>query len=106
MEYIFADIIIWMAVAMLLLAAGLTVYSLVRSLKKNRRPKYENRVPAAKIAWLSAALVAVTAAVSLLVGSLTDMFIATTLVLLAVASGAVIIGSMKSLSRKRAKNNP
>lgn len=103
MEYIFADIIIWMAIAMLLLAAGLTIYSLVRSLKKNRRPKYENGVPAAKIAWLSAALVAVTAAVTLLAGSLTDMFMVTALVLLIVASGAVITGSVRSLRRAKSR---
>lgn len=103
MDGIIADIFIILSILVLLATAGITIYSVVRSLRANRRPENENGVPVRKIELATVAGVIIVSLPSLLFGSFTDMCIITAVILLVAASIAVIAGRIISLKlRKRA----
>lgn len=92
MDSIIADLFIVLCSVALLATAALTAYSVVRSLKANKRPKMENGVPVRMIGLATIGVMLAIALPTLLLGSLTDMCIITATAMLAIASIAVIYG--------------
>lgn len=103
MDCIIANIIIAVALLTLLATATITVLSLVHSLRVNKRPKVENGVPTRSITLYTLGLLLAVALPTLLIGSMTDMCIITSIVLLTVASVLVVRGRINTLKRARNK---
>ncbi|MBQ0073912.1 MAG: hypothetical protein KBT34_06935 [Prevotella sp.] len=102
MDSIIADIIIILSILALAATIGITLYSIFRSLKANKRPKMENGIPVRMIELCTVILLLAIALPSLLFGSLTDMCIITATVLLVIASTSIIYGRILSARlRKR-----
>lgn len=86
----------------ILAAAVLTVWSLVRSHKVSKRPKEENGVPVRMIGLATLGGLIIVALPTLLIGSFTDMCIITAFIMLLVATIAVICSKViTSRLRKR-----
>lgn len=115
---VLTDLVLVLMYLMTAVALGIAVYSVVKGSRMRSSEKVVNGVPVAKIAWGTIAFVAVSLVATFLVGSseplkvngtlfkdafwlrLTDMFIYTSLVLIAVA--VVAVGySMSGINRKR-----
>ncbi len=105
MDSIIANIVIVVSALTLLAAAALTAYSVAHSLRVNKRPKMENGVPTRTIGIATIVMLLAVAIPTLLIGSVTDMCITTSLVLLVTAAGLVIYGRAKTLRRVRG-NHP
>ncbi len=101
MGTLFVDIVIVLAAVAIVAAIGISAWSVVVSLRKNKPLKRENGVPIRNIRLCTAALVAAVVVPTLLIASMTDMCIITSLVMLAVASVAVIVSRIRTLSRVR-----
>lgn len=115
---VLTDLVLVLMYLMVAVALGVAVYSVVKGSRTRSSEKIVNGVPVAKIAWGTVAFVAVLLVVTFLAGSseplkvngtlfsdafwlrLTDMFIYTSLLLIAAA--VVAVGySMSGINRKR-----
>lgn len=101
MDSFIANTAIIVSLLTLLAAAGLTAYSVSRSMRLNKRSTEENGVPKRNITIGTVALLLIVALPSLVFGSVTDMCIITSLVLLTVAAALVIYGRVQTLKRVR-----
>lgn len=81
------DIVIVISALALVLALASTGWSVARSLRKNRRSKYENLVPVARIHWAIVAGLILVAVPTLLIATPTD----TVLILAATTLTAALI---------------
>lgn len=82
-------------------AAGIMGYSIFHSLKTNKRSETENGVPTRRIELATVALLVVVGLPTLLFGSLTDMCIILSAVLLIVAGVLIVVGRVKSARRAK-----
>lgn len=117
-EELLAEVMLWLMYALLLVASGVTLWSVVHSLRKRSREQSPTRgVPARPVAYAAAGLLVGTMILSFLLAStrpllingevfddtfwlrVTDMFIWTLIVMLTVAVAGVLIG-MSGLSRR------
>ena len=115
---VLTDLVLVLMYLMTAIALGVAVYSVVKGGRTRSSEKIVNGVPVAKIAWGTVAFVAVLLVVTFIAGSseplkvngtlfsdafwlrITDMFIYTSLLLIAVA--VVAVGySMSGINRKR-----
>ncbi len=101
MDFIIANIMIVLAAVTLIVAVGVMGYSVVHSLKTNKRSETENGVPTLRIEIGTVALLVVVGLPSLVFGSLTDMCIILSGVLLIVAGVLIIAGRIKSSRRAK-----
>ena len=101
MDFVIANIMIVMAAVTLLIAVGALGYSIAHSLKTNKRSETENGVPTQRIEIGTVALIVVVGLPSLVFGSLTDMCIILSGVLLVVAGVLITAGRIKSSRRAK-----
>lgn len=101
MDIILANIFIVLCGLTLLGVIGLTAYSVLHSLKENRRPKVENGVPTRKITLVTISVMLLIALPTLLFGSFTDMCIITGSIMLLLASCAVIYSRILSITLRK-----
>lgn len=116
---LFVELLIDSVYLLLLVAAALTVWSVLRSLLLRRGQGSDDRMPARRIAWGVAVLLVLTLAVTALLADtspllingrtftdvlwlrLSDMFIDTSLVLMTVAVGCLIVGHVRKIISSR-----
>ena len=117
---LFTDVLLWCALALSALALGAGAWALWRGLRqRDGSERVVNGVPAAKISMGVAALTAVVVLLSFVCGSpapvtvngspfddvfwlkAADMFVATSLVLMLVAVGAVVFGYTRYYRKER-----
>lgn len=117
---LFTDVLLWCALALAALALGAGAWALWRGLRqRDGSERVVNGVPAAKISMGVAALTAVVVLLSFVCGSpapvtvngspfadvfwlkAADMFVATSLVLMLVAVGAVVFGYTRYYRKER-----
>lgn len=117
---LFTDVVLWFLYLMVVLAAAVTIIAVMRGYRERQTEKFVNGVPAARIAWTTAVLLAAVMLLTFVLGSsspitvngknfqevfwlkATDMFIYTTIVLIVVAAGAVGF-SLSGMNRKLKK---
>lgn len=116
---LFVELLIDSVYLLLLVAAALTVWSALRSLLLRRGQGSDDRMPPRRIAWGVALLLVLTLAVTALLADtspllingrtftdvlwlrLSDMFIDTSLVLMTVAVGCLIVGHVRKIISSR-----
>lgn len=117
---LFTDVLLWFALALAALALGAGAWALWRGLRqRDGSERVVNGVPSAKISMGVAALTAVVVLLSFVCGSpapvtvnsspfadvfwlkAADMFVATSLVLMLVAVGAVVFGYTRYYRKER-----
>ena len=102
MDSIIANIVIILTLCIIVCAVGVTVYSVYRSAKANKREKTENGVPVSLIGRISLAIPVVTAALTLLVSDVTNMCIITALVMLILATALLFYSKINtSITRNK-----
>lgn len=101
MDGIIADILIIVSTLALLATVGVTAYSVIRSQRTNKRPKEENKVRVRMIGLSVVCLILAVSLPTLLFGSLTDMCIITSIVMLCIASIAVIYGRIQTVKLRK-----
>jgi hypothetical protein len=99
MYYFFADIFIILSIVALLVSLALVFYSAWHSLKVNKRWNVENGIPVTVIGWGIVALLVVISIPTLLIGGFTNMCLITAIIMLIVATGALIYGKWSSVKR-------
>ena len=87
---IIADIFIIVAIAIIVAALGLTIWSVAHSLKLNKRRQRENGVPVGTIGWATFGLLMVVALPTLLFWGYANMCIITSIVMFLVAITALL----------------
>lgn len=99
MDIIFADIFIVVSLLTLLAALLLVICSVWHSLKVNKRKNKENGIPVSFIGWGVVALMIVIALPTLLIGGFVNMCLITALVMLLIATGALLYSKWSSAKR-------
>jgi CDP-diglyceride synthetase len=99
MDIIFADIFIVISLLTLLTALLLVICSVWHSLKVNKRKNKENGIPVSLIGWGVVALMIVIALPALLIGGFVNMCLITALIMLLVATGALLYSKWSSAKR-------
>ena len=99
MDMIFADIFIVISLITLIGALLLVIGSVWHSLKVNNRKNKENGIPVSIIGWGVVALMVVIALPSLLIGGFVNMCLITALIMLLIATGALLYSKWSSAKR-------
>ncbi|MBR2185692.1 MAG: hypothetical protein IJ897_09790 [Prevotella sp.] len=99
MDIIFADIFIVISLLTLIGALLLVIYSVWHSLKVNKRKNMENGIPVSIIGWGVVALMIVIALPALFIGGFVNMCLITALIMLLVATGALLYSKWSSTKR-------
>ena len=99
MDIIFADIFIVVSMLTLLTALLLVICSVWHSLKVNKRKNRDNGIPVSLIGWGVVALMVVVALPALLIGGFVNMCLITALIMLLVATGALLYSKWSSAKR-------
>ena len=94
-----ADIFIILSIVALIVSLALVFYSAWHSLKVNKRKNKENGIPVSFIGWGVVALMIVIALPTLLIGGFVNMCLITALVMLLVATGALLYSKWSSAKR-------
>lgn len=101
MDEILADILIVLSLLVLAVAFAMSAWSVCRSLTVNKRKRMENGINVSMIGWGTFAVLVALCAVTLLLGSPTDMFIIVSLVMLLLSACCVIYSRVKSFTLRR-----
>ena len=99
MDIIFADIFIVISLLTLVAAFLMVAFSVWHSLKMNKRKNMENGIPVSLIGWGVVALMIVIALPALLIGGFVNMCLITALIMLLIATGALLYSKWSSTKR-------
>ena len=95
----FIDIVIGIAILFVMVAFGVTIFSIYHSQKVNKRGWYENLVPVRAIEYATTILILAIAITSFLFGGTTNMCIITALVMFVITLAALVYSKCSSVRR-------